>query len=136
MTNPVSTDIMAILEAYNFGTPGESIFIGQEPTEPDTCITIYDTGGGEQNPRFAIETAGFQIRLRSTLYLAGYRLLDRIKQQLEGRPPGTISGSRYIGYWATSNIIFLEHDESERVIFVLNFRIEREPSNTGWKQPV
>ena len=134
MTNPVTVDMKDILVAFGYGTFGDTIHIGKEPDKPANCITLYDMGGLEQNAKISLDNIRFQVRVRNKSYINGYNILDRIKRELDGRPPGTINGSRYVGYWATSYIIFLERDESDRAIFVCNFRVIREPANIGsWK---
>jgi hypothetical protein len=44
-------------------------FDGQEPDEPDNCITVYDTEGVDQSRAMATgerqESHGFQVRVRS-----------------------------------------------------------------------
>ena len=136
--NPVSVDIKDMLVGAMLGTFGEDIFISREPAEPENCVTIYDTGGDNQDPKFALDEAYFQVRSRNLDYATGYQKLEAIKLELEGKPETLIRDPdnpdnntnllvTYLGIWAYTNIAFVQYDQNDRVIFVLNFRTIREP---------
>lgn len=131
--NPVSVDVKDLLEEAELGTFGDDLFIGKEPSYPDECIVIYDTGGADQNPKLAIDENTIQLRCRSNDYLTPYNKLQAIKLFLEGKSAVMLDGVKYVGFWAFSNIMFLNYDENDRAIWVANFRIIREPdlANVG-----
>jgi hypothetical protein len=107
---------------------GGDLFISREPDSPDAVVTIYDTGGGE--PSSGTEKNEFptiQVRVRGAVmdYEGAYNLIDSIKNVLHNLASQTINGTKYIGVWASSDIIHLGYDTSDRPIFTLNFRIHR-----------
>ena len=128
MIKPTSVDIKDMLVSDGIGTFGTDIFIGREPDEPNNCITIYDTGGGEPNAKWREDNPTIQIRVRNSSYESGYDKIIGVRDKLLGRPPETVNTTDYIGIWASSDIIPMERDNQERSIFVTNFRIIREPS--------
>ncbi len=144
--NILSQDIVAILanakylghttgaDNIDFGRLGTDIFIGKEPQEPANCITIYDTGGPEQNAKLALDESTVQIRSRNTDYVNGYKKLEAIKLYLEAFPSGPaggLLGAELVGIWCSSNIAFLTHDKNNRAILTVNFRVIRRPNKVG-----
>lgn len=134
--NPVSVDIATLLVNGGLGTLGQDIFIGTEPADVRECLTIYDTGGANQNPKFALDEATFQVRCKSANYLTGYEQLSQVKFIVEGRQPEVINDTKYLGFWTTSNIVFMARDGRCNFIWVVNFRVTREPgeSSLGHRQ--
>jgi hypothetical protein len=136
--NPLSVDIKDLLESSNLGIFGTNLFIGKEPTSPSNCVTLYDTGGSEQNARLALDEGTIQVRSRNTDYRLGYDILDSIKMNIEGRNSIEINETIYVGFWTISNIAYITQDDIGRSIFTINFRVMREPkvSDRGHRQPV
>ncbi len=132
--NPVSVDIKDFLVSQQAGEFGVDLFIGKEPSDPANCLTLFDTGGGEQNAKLALDDTDLQIRVRDVNYLDGYAKLNSVKLLLEGKESFVVNANKYIGIWATSNIAFMKRDENDRSIFTANFRLTREPSETGNRQ--
>ncbi len=79
-----------------------------------------------------------QIRSRNEKYFAAYESLVWIKKTFEGIGIFISNASKYIGIWASTNIIFLKRDEEDRHIFVLNFKVIRELSkkDSGYRQVI
>ena len=125
--NPISVDIKSIITASTSFEFGKDLFIGQEPEEPDNCLTIYDTGGGEQNAKLALDESTIQIRARHHMYMNAYEWLEDMRILLEGRAGQVIAGAKYIGYWAMSAPMFIERDMKHRALWTINFRITRQP---------
>lgn len=115
------------------------IFIGQEPLDPDECITLYNTTGiNSPNPKWNIDDCGLQVRSRALTYEAAYDNILNVKKKLLGRASETKNNTLYVGIWATSDIIDMPRDESQRCIMVMNFRIIREPNvpDIGNRMPI
>ena len=125
--NPPSVDISTMLQSDGVGTIATDLFVGREPDSPDECITIYDTQGEGANPKFLLDLPTIQVRVRSNTYLGAYDKIQSIKDKLLGRPTEVINSTRYVGIWAQTEIAFLQKDESERQLAVINFLINREP---------
>jgi hypothetical protein len=132
-----SVDIRDILSTAGVGTvastSGWSLQVSREPAVPDSVVTIYDTGGFESNAKWLLDNPTVQVRVRGNVnaYPAAYAKAQEVKDILLGIQPQTRNGTDYIGIWQTSDILFLQYDESNRPILVSNWRIVREPSSTG-----
>jgi hypothetical protein len=129
--NSVAEDIKDRLVAYAIGTfaatSGWAIYISQEPTDPDTVVTIYDSMGpapvdffdSDVNP---VNRDPFQIRVRGTSYLTARAKIDDIDAVLHRTGAFTVAGSaRYLDIWRTSSPFVLSHDERQRIIWVVNY---------------
>ena len=114
--NAASVDIKDLLVIEGIGVFGENLFVGKEPSQPNECITLYDTTAGEQNPKLAIDEVSLQVRVRSATYIDGYSKANSVKVALEGRSSIMLGTTNYIGFWATS-ISFVHYDENDRAIF-------------------
>lgn len=130
----IAYDVAQILDGAGLGSfasgTGWAINVGSEPTSPDTAITVYDTGGTEPNPKFLLDYPTFRIRVRANRkdYLAGYNKIAEIKDALLGLPSQDFNGTRYVGIWATSDILHLGESE-DRPIFTITWRSIREPAS-------
>jgi len=127
--NAVSVDIKDMLVAglsYTFAT---DIFIGKEPTTPDNCVTIFDTGGGAPQLTFTqgerYEYPTFQIRVRNKSYLVGMAAIEAIKESLHGRAQESWNGTLYSVVYCSSGPALLDWDDSNRCRFIINFNAQR-----------
>jgi hypothetical protein len=63
------------------------VFVGSEPTDPDNCITLYDTQGSDHGRDMPTGKtrghAGFQIRIRATTHAIGWTKAEAIQASLE-----------------------------------------------------
>lgn len=126
--NSPAYDIAQILAGISgMGIFGTDIFTGHEPSSPDNCITIYDTGGFAPDVAEDYQRPTIQIRVRNKAYNVGYGVIYAIKKELHGtsRQEG---GVNYTGIWVMSDIIPLGYDSNLREIFTCNFRIHRTPA--------
>lgn len=132
--NPPTLDMRDVLVNAGVGTfaatSGWGIYIGSEPTSPNTVITLYDTGGLSPNPVFLLDFPTFQVRVRGNPndYLGAYNKILGVRDVLLGFDSQDINTTRYDGVWQSSEIVSLGTDK-ERFIFVANFRVAREPSS-------
>lgn len=130
--NSASEDIKDILEAESaleleFAS---NLFIGREPPEPKTCVTVYDTPGAP--PLLTLEEEGatydyssIQVRVRSSKHSTGWELAKDIQDALHGRANETWNGTLYTVIRCISGPHLLEWDQNNRVIFVVNFNLQR-----------
>ena len=134
--NAVSEDIKDMLEAdSSLGlTFGTDLFIGQEQSKPNDCVTIFDTMGRDpsltltynsnlQNEYY--EYPSCQIRVRNDDYLTGWDLINDIMLSLHGRANETWNGTLYIVIRSTGGAAMFDWDENTRVRFVCNFNLQR-----------
>jgi hypothetical protein len=129
--NPVSEDVKDMLAADSelaliFAT---NLFIGNEPAEPDECVTIFDTPGYppqlnlDSSERY--ENPSIQIRVRGMTYNGAFALADLILSSLHGRARETWNTTFYALIKCANGPFLLDWDENERPRFVLNFDIQR-----------
>ena len=129
--NPASKDVKDLLEAE--GSLGltfkTNLFVGNEPTEPDDCVTIFDTPGSPPQLTLAKGEDYFypsiQIRVRDRDYLYGWDLMNDIKTLLHGWGQDTINGTYYAVIRCTQEPSLLDWDENGRARFVTTFDIQR-----------
>lgn len=129
--NAPSEDIKDMLEAESsLGlTFATDLFIGQEPAEPDNCVTIFDTSGAPPqltyNKTEKYQYPSIQIRVRNRAYMAGWTLADDIKDALHGRAHETWNATQYEVIISTGEPALLDWDENGRARFFINFDIQR-----------
>ena len=133
--NPTSKDISDILVNLGQGVFASQldwgIYIGNEPTSPSKCITLYDTNG--RVPGYYANKSleptqrnSLQVRVRSTSYLSAHNKLYGIACLLEQYGRFDKEGYHYTSIHRTSDFLFLERQESDLCVWVTNFNIEKE----------
>jgi len=130
--NPVSEDIKDILlEDSSLGLAfGTNLFIGREPSLHSNCVTIFDIPGYQPQLLLAGGEAGFfndsfQVRIRNTDYKTGYALANDIMVLLHGLEHVTYNSTLYMVIYCTSGPAMLGWDDNNRVIFIINFNLQR-----------
>lgn len=124
-----SQDIAKYLAAQSVGTFGTNIFVGREPTAPDECTTIYDTGG--QPPDTDTQDLlrpKFQVRVRSATYEGGYAKQTQIRDLLILNAPIQTADSVFVAIFVDTDFIALGRDDKERYISTMNYRAIRNRS--------
>lgn len=131
MNAPIK-DIADYLVAQTSYVLGTDLFLATEPDKPNDCLTLFDAPGLDSDPRFNLESVGVQFRSRATTYQAAYENISAIKVLLEGlRSDIILSGSRYFGFYVTSQPLPLIRDTEEDSILVMTMQIRREPVDAG-----
>ena len=129
--NPQSEDIKDMLEAESsLGlTFGTDLFIGKEPKDPDDTVTIFDTMGFPDtlnlDPTEIYQYPSCQIRIRANDYSVGMGLAQNIKDSLHGRANETWNGALYTVIRCVGGPAVLDWDDSDRVLFIINFNLQR-----------
>ncbi len=105
------------------------IHIGIEPHTPPNVITIIETMGFRPQLTFnkeeIYEYPSVQIRIRSTDYDEGWRVISAIKNSLHGRGQETWNGTLYSVIRCSGGPAFLDADKNQRIRFIVNFNIQR-----------
>lgn len=124
-----SQDIANYLAAHAVGTFGTDIFIGREPPQPDSCVTIYDTGGLEPDTDDQILLRPkFQIRVRNLTYEGGYAKQCAIRDLLILVGAIKTADSVFVGIWLDTDFIALGRDDKDRYLSTMNYRSIRNRS--------
>jgi len=130
--NPASVDIKdKIIEVTpSLGlTFATNLFIGKEPSEPDNCVTIFDTPGYPPLASFdgllQYDKPSVQIRVRNLSYLVGWTLIDHIKRVLHNRSFTMLNGTIYTNVLCSQEPALLDWDANNRARFVATFDVQR-----------
>lgn len=107
---------------------GEDLFISKQPTDsPNLCVTLFDSPGLDPEADYRYDRPGLQAIIRGNAgdYDTAYALAESIKEAIRKIFNEVINGTRYIGIWATGDIIPLGYDKKNRPEFSINFIINR-----------
>ena len=129
--NAASEDIKDMIEAESALalSLGTTLFLHREPTTPDDCVTIYDTPSYPPEMAYSKEYTYYhsavQIRIRNLDSDVGMSLARDIMDALHNRAQETWNAALYTVIQATGEPSLLAWDENGRVIFIINFNIQR-----------
>lgn len=132
-------DIKDMLISAGIGTfkatSGWGIYVSEEPTAPDTVVTVYDTGGMDPNPKLLLDHPSVMVRVRGAAgdYSTAWAKALAVKDALLGKAAATVNSTRYVGIWMKGDINYLGRDDNRRPLFSLNFAITREPASGTYR---
>ena len=132
--NAVAVDIKDLLVAAGVGVFGAAsgwgVYIAVEPVEPDTVVTVYDSGGFA--PQYVMNNTvkplnhpTVQVRVRGTSYLTANAKIQEVVTALDHKTHFNQGGTRYEAIFRMGDPMFLEKDESDRSIWTVNFHVIR-----------
>ena len=108
-------------------TLGTNLFLGRMPTDPNTCVAIYETGGNDPTDVFGantappIENAGVMCHTRAAAYSDCQSLAVDIMKTLSKVINETLTSTYYYKVEPEQSPFGLERDEQERMVFSCNF---------------
>lgn len=134
--NAAAVDIKDVLVAAGVGAfaahSGWGIFIAVEPVAPDTAVTVYDSGGFA--PQYVMDNSidpldhpTVQVRVRGNTYLTAHAKMLEVVAALDHKTHFAQGGTSYQAVFRMGDPMFLEKDESDRSVWVVNFRVIRKP---------
>lgn len=131
--NSSAYDIRDMLVAAGLSlVKGTSIFLAQEPTNPDNTVTVFDTPGLPNDLTLdkeeKYERPSVQIRVRNNNYQTGWALANNIKNTLHGRANETWGAAYYSLIEVVSDPSMLDYDNNGRPRFILNISLQRYPT--------
>lgn len=129
--NSASQDIKDMLvDESSLGlTFAGNLFVGKEPSTPDTTVTIFETPG--LPPQLTLDAEeqyyypSVQIRIRGRSYLDTYTLAKQIHDYLHGRAHETWNSTLYVLIQSLGEPALLDWDDNNRCRFIMNFNIQR-----------
>lgn len=130
-------DIAKLIDDAGLATFGTDLFVSRFSTDGgDEQVMVWDTGGDIPMTTLDKEvirmpSVGVQVRGEEEGYEAAYALAEQIYEELHGQSEVTVNGSRYLIIMASSDIMFIGRDKSERPLFSLNFNTKRTESGTS-----
>lgn len=109
---------------------GWGIFIGPEPTAPDTVVTIRETGGLGPMAKWLVDFPAIQTMIRGAPggYQAAKLKAQQVMDELHSIPSLDLNGDRWNSIIATTRPAYLGLDEVNRPKFSVNFKLILEPS--------
>lgn len=130
----ISEGIKDLLVAAGVGTfaatTGWGIFISKMPDEPDSIVSIMETGGFPANPRWLIDYPSVQVMIRGDKggYQAAKAKALAVRDALLGLPSQVINGDGWDSITDIGGLIELGYDDSNRPKFSTNFSLIIEPA--------
>lgn len=130
----VSEGVRGLLTTAGVGTVTQgqdwAINVSELPDQPDRCIVIVDTGMVSRDPKWLLDFATFQVRVRGRPgdYPDVYAKAIAIADALIGLTSQTIAGDIWMSLTALGGIIYMGQDEKNRPEISSNFRLIMEPA--------
>lgn len=114
------------------------IFIGPEPTRPDTVITIREFQGAGPMAKWLVDFPAIQTMIRGAEggYQAAKAKAGEVLDELHSIPSQDLNGDRWNSIIATSGPAYNGLDESDRPKFSINFKLIIEPSSGTHRIPL
>jgi hypothetical protein len=72
-------DLVAYLETESIGVQGDTLFYSYLPDSPDTCLSVFETGGWAKDPDLPREDPTFQLMFRGADYDSVQALIEKVK---------------------------------------------------------
>lgn len=116
-------ELKAVLDAG--GGVGLPVRLAKEPADPDSVVTVYQTGGMGPAPFGGRDRLNFQVRARGTDYLATEAAIMSARAKLCDPLALTTSEGR-LTVWVRNDVQCIGTDDNDRWIFTLNLRVHRE----------
>lgn len=132
--NPAGKDIANILQDLSsLGlTLATDLFYGRMPdgANLDNIVAVIDNPGDAPQLTLQKTTSGYKfssvsIQVRNVDYDDGYEVINDIIDYLHGLSGVVESGTLYTLVKAMADPQVLEFDENDRVIFMVNFEVQR-----------
>lgn len=117
--------ILVSVEAALGYVAGEDLFQNVLPSEPDTCVAVYDAPGLDPDIKYDYNRPGLMITARHKDQDASYTMLSDIADELQGRNNENWGSSRIIQIKQQGNILPLGRDENNNFLWSVNFIVHR-----------
>lgn len=128
MSSPAH-DIALELQDQGIGTFGADsgwcISASQEPSEPATAVTIYDTDSPSEYEDLGFTQSRLQVRVRGPSYVGAYSKQEAIRNWLVTATNFNRSGYLYMGIDMLGQINSIGRDENNRYLLTANYRLYR-----------
>ena len=130
------TDVGAYLDAQVSAASlaaGTNLFYGRLPDAPDTCVALYETGGGVPDDTMGnssapvFENPRVQIVVRADDYATAATLIGDCWDKLQLISNETLSSTYYARISAVQSPFALERDSQDRMVMACNFQIIKTP---------
>lgn len=115
------------------GSTGWTLKVGKTIPTPNKVVSMYDSGGQEPNPRWAVDKPSIQAVIRGDVddYGPTWLKARQVRDALLGLDSVTIGTDRWVSVTCMGDIGFIGYDDKDRPSFSVNFRLIIEPAVTG-----
>lgn len=135
LLDDIGTALSTNSVASSSGESGWYLWKGHMPDSTyvaDRAIAVLQTAGFAPDAATEVDRPAFQLLTRGPSIMqvsTAYELVEAKAQAaaavLHAITPGAINGRHYVGVWAEQDPFFAGLDESDRVVFSQNFRVQR-----------
>lgn len=123
---------LLVTAGYTFGGAGNwAVYVSKQPDTPNQCITIYNSGGLEPNPRWLLDFPSVQVRVRGGIGDGenAWIKAKEVRDRLLGKQSYTASnGDRIVHINGIGDIALTGYDDQHRPEYVFNLRLITEPT--------
>lgn len=124
-------DLLVTAGVGVFGSQvGWGIFIGPEPTSPNTVITIREFGGAGPMAKWLVDFPSIQTMVRGDPggYQAAKAKAQSVLDELHSILSLDLNGDRWNSIIATTRPAYMGIDQKDRPKFSVNFKLIIEPA--------
>lgn len=124
-------DLLVASGVGQFGPgTGWRIYVGKDPFEPDSVITVRDSPGRNPHPALLLDFPSIQVTVRAAQgdYRGAYGKAVEVKNTLLGLPSQDLGGDRWLSVTMAGDIQSIGWDDRNRPILSLNFNLIIEPT--------
>lgn len=111
-------------------TTGWGCYFSTEPPAPDKAITVYRTGGANDNADGPYYQPTIQIRIRDNSAEVAEVKAEQIRDLLLIPTARIIGDTLVTGFWLITDIQMIGRDDNNRAIYTVNFRLMTQPYTT------
>lgn len=126
MTTVLLEEIATYLSQHTTLKPGQTLFVGHYPDQPDTILALYDTGGGPRPPGLEDLRRTVQVIARAPDYQTAHDLAWSVFDLLD-RDLLILPSGRKLVCRADQPPVPLTRDQSGRSLFVFNLSMWTSP---------
>ena len=123
---------LLVSAGFTFGGVGDwAVYIGKQPTKPIRCVTLYDAGGLDPNPRWLLDYPSVQCRVRGNVndIEATWIKTKEVRDRLLGKESYTATnGDRIVHVNGIGDISAMGFDDAVHAEYVFNLRLIMEPA--------
>lgn len=120
----IAIDIASHLQANGLGQLGQDLFVSFQPSEPDDCITIYDTGGYAPDIDVPLRDPTCQVLVRSADYPVAMERAQAVFNLLHAKANYALGGAWIYLSKAEHEPTPIGPDENGRPEITLNFHFK------------
>jgi len=123
----ILSDLAGYLTSKSIAVTGETLFLGRLPPSPDVVMALRQSGGLPPTEYFegAIERPRVQVLVRGVNYSTARLWAEQVYQSFLDLVNIELSGTWYLQCEPDSPPGFLERDDNNRPIFVMNVEVWR-----------